>query len=78
MEIDGLSRCGFSGEKGMLVAMLSRSVLDLRSESAKVRREAVGFFINRDEEPFSFIWTCEHLELSPSAFLKELTSKFEL
>ena len=50
-------------EHALLQAMLVRSVFDLLSADKYVRRDAIRFFKFRGDEPFTYRWICEHLEL---------------
>lgn len=78
VELDGLSRCGFTGERALLVAMLTRSILDLRSDNTIWKREATRFFLSDSYEPFSYLWVCDHLDLCQKRLKREIRKEFEL
>lgn len=69
-------------ERVLLAALLERAILDLvvptckfeRYEERALRR----WFLDKESEPFSFCWVCEHLSFSPAVILTRLAPYLRL
>lgn len=57
-----------SPEEALLWAILNRTYLDLRSSRTQLtfqhhQREALRWILSEGNEPWTFIWICDHLDL---------------
>lgn len=61
-------------ERNLLSAVLTRTVLDLRSPDKKTADDAYGFLLAEctTEDPFSFRWLCSQLDIDPDMFLERV------
>ena len=57
-----------SGDRGIVAAVLLRALADVREGNPRLAAPAAAW-IQREvpEDPFSFEWICESLDLSPAA-----------
>lgn len=59
---------GLRGPRGVLAGVLLRAVEDLRSGDSYFQAPAREWFQREaPDEPFSFVWICSELDLSPGA-----------
>ena len=72
-------------EHRMLCAILERCVLDIlhpakmrlttaveRMEARRLRDEALAWISEPDDEPYTFIWICDHLTLDHNSIRNEM------
>lgn len=66
-------------EKRLLYAMCERSVRDLFSSSMEERDSAISWLNdNEGNEPFSFPWICEILDLDRTTLLSKIWSLYAI
>ena len=64
-QINVEERFGYNleGERGLLTAILWRTMLDLELPNPIDKRDAVRFFLFDEVEPWSFAWICQELDI---------------
>jgi len=54
-----------SGERKLIVAVLELATKDYLSKNRTYRKQAAHWFMREDEDLFSFVWCCRHLDIDP-------------
>jgi hypothetical protein len=67
--IDEAENLGEVREKKLLLAVLARALSDTLLDG-ETRRAASLWLSSDDEDKFSFLWICEHLDLDPAYLIE--------
>ena len=65
------------GPRGLIIALIIRSTLDLSDSEMHIRRDARVWFNHPGSEPWSFKWCCEHMNFTSSSFISYLQKRGE-
>jgi len=71
-EIDCGEEIPHSPEQDLIIAVLGCVVKDLSSNIPDLVADAIAYLRRKDEEPFSFLWCCEAVNMDPDNFLRRL------